>query len=190
MLSQLRHGSRLVVAAILPGTSWNEEIFHYEIALNHIPQSNVLLEIPINANERLFGGQTCGEQNGIEAQLLLYVENDLSSELLNANTEIGIEDICFQSKQLLSRIDLAKDLQVQVIPNPTAEGFYVTLKSLHKRPVHIQVFDQFAQSIERNYISPDQKTIYIGESWAPALYYLKLTSGEETVYQRLLKVNK
>lgn len=76
---------------------------------------------------------------------------------------------------------------VQVFPNPATDGFTVMTQSSSSQPVSIQVMDNLGRMMEKRTALPANGNVYLGSSYRPGMYFVKIMQGDTA---RTLKVIK
>ncbi|MBK8954045.1 MAG: PKD domain-containing protein [Saprospiraceae bacterium] len=192
--SSIKHGSRLVVAAVEDTSNWTKLPQNWiplaKVSLSQLTSDKLQMELPLGANERKLQFLNCQKGEPKKIFLIVFVENDLIVDLGNANTEIQIERICLHTGQSIVSTGTQTDLKVNVFPNPTNESFTLQVDHKLSSDVVIDVFDQLGNQMERFTLPQNKTGIVFGETYRPALYFLRINYGENNTFIKITKISK
>ena len=77
----------------------------------------------------------------------------------------------------------ASGLVVQVVPNPSSEGFILQLQSPSTLPLTIKVMDGARRIMERK----EGVALYLGSTYRPGVYYVQVMQGNAQQTIKLVK---
>lgn len=84
--------------------------------------------------------------------------------------------------------EVADDLKVTVMPNPSTTYFTLKLASKSELPVNIKVVDAAGRVIDAKAKQPANSTIQMGQSYMPGSYFAEFIQGNQRKVVQLIKI--
>lgn len=78
------------------------------------------------------------------------------------------------------------DVNVEVMPNPAADFFTVTMNYGNNKLMHLEVIDGTGRIIEKR-TGVMNRSIHLGENYAQGIYFLQVWQGDQHVSIKLIK---
>ena len=82
----------------------------------------------------------------------------------------------------------ATQLQVTVMPNPSASVFTIKLQSKYDAPVQMRITDATGRAVESKANLGANSTVQVGASFMSGTYYAEFTQGNQRKVVQLIKV--
>ena len=134
-----------------------------------------------------------------------YSGNFVSSSSLNCSSPVGTRpgadaDTTVHSnapiviERKLPEISVAdkfgsKDLQAEVMPNPSSTFFNLVIKGSSESPVTVKILDMFGQVVETHQKVSSNTVLKIGHRLTSGSYFAEITQGNQRKVVRLIKAN-
>ena len=81
-----------------------------------------------------------------------------------------------------------KDLDAQVMPNPSSTFFNLAIRGSNESPVTIKVMDIFGRVIERHDRIAANTVLKVGNKWTNGSYYVEVVQGNQRKIIKIIKV--
>jgi hypothetical protein len=78
-------------------------------------------------------------------------------------------------------------LQLQAFPNPSTDGFNISIKSSSMQPINIEVVDHLGRTIESRRGLPANGNVYLGSSYRPGIYVVQVTQANTVQNCKVVK---
>lgn len=85
-------------------------------------------------------------------------------------------------------VEVANDLKVTVMPNPSTTYFTLKLASKSELPVNIKVVDAAGRVIDAKAKQPANSTMQMGQSYVPGSYFAEFIQGNQRKVVQLIKL--
>lgn len=85
-------------------------------------------------------------------------------------------------------VEVADDLKVTVMPNPSTTYFTLKLASKSELPVNIKVVDAAGRVIDAKAKQPANSTMQMGQSYVPGSYFAEFIQGNQRKVVQLIKL--
>ncbi len=191
---KIKHGSRLLVGLMNPkdinktNQIKNSVLVLDKLELEGLPEKWIEYTLNIDLlDPELF--EHCIFENNFFAKVVLYLENDLGNNILNSFSEILIDNICVVENTSTGLSDKLNSIIASVQPNPSHFGFDLILSGSTAANCLLEVYDNLGNRIETLDFDLGQNIKRFGQSYAPALYYLKVTCGNKTEMIKIVKIS-
>lgn len=185
----LRPGTRLVIGQLPDpydqAVLWKKHKVLTSISLEDLPQGTIHIESPVSRENPI--PEDCIDNKHSLVYITIHLVNDLSNELINANSELEILDICLDAPQTLSAIHTSDYPEVRVIPNPTNNAFNLEVNSVKYQNSQIEIYDQFGKKVEILRLDKQTSKLQFGLDYLPGLYLLKLNGPHDSRVMKLIK---
>lgn len=188
--ARLRPGTRLVFGQIQDPTVgpafWKKHETLTTIQLEDLPRGIIHIESPLSLSNNPIPGDCIDNEHSL-VYITIHLVNDLSNELINADSELEIHEICLGAGHALSAVDSKDNPDVRVIPNPTSHAFHLEINNVKYMESQVEVYDQFGKKLEFFTLPKQTSQLQFGADYLPGLYLLKLNGPHDTRVMKLIK---
>lgn len=132
----------------------------------------------------------CNDGTGNEVQIMVYLENSLDDDVMNANSEVYLQSLCILQSELSKSKQDQTNPNFELYPNPTNQSFHLNILDVTKGVALVEVFDQFGKAIEKFNLDEQHRKINFGNLYPSALYFLRISIQNQTECIKLIKVSK
>ncbi|MGB3226815.1 MAG: T9SS type A sorting domain-containing protein [Saprospiraceae bacterium] len=193
-----KHGSRLIVclksiqspSIRSANGDWKKGLIKLaQLELNELPIG--VLDYRMSFNPKKWMSENdCNDGAGNEVQIMVYLENGLDDDVMNANSEVYLQSLCILQSELSKSKQDQTNPNFELYPNPTNQSFHLNILDVTKGVALVEVFDQFGKAIEKFNLDEQHRKINFGNLYPSALYFLRISIQNQTECIKLIKVSK
>jgi hypothetical protein len=116
---------------------------------------------------------------------------DAAGNSANATTKVTVpHDNAVTVKTTPGKIlpeEALNGLKVQAFPNPTSDGFTIITQSSSMDGISIRVIDDLGRIVEQRTGLTSNGKVYIGRSYLPGMYFVKIEQGQTFKMCKVIK---